>query len=157
MRANINLANNSLLKTNTIEVDQQKLKKLYKLYKEFKAEKRNFANIKNEKGRRKYSTVEQYCKYIRNEALKISSNIQELANLAVIITYETHPSDSKNFAWSVFNEGILANVMENKQKECFIPLINENGGDINYLGKNYSLQKVDVNKEINNDYMSEYS
>ena len=147
MRANINLANISLLKTNTIEINQQKLKKLYKLYKEFKAEKRNFANIKNEKGRRKYSTVEQYCKYIRNEALKISSNIQELANLAVIVTYEMHPSDSKNFAWSVMGEGILANVMENKQKECFIPLINENGGDIEYLGKKYSLQKVEIKKE----------
>ncbi|HUS51625.1 MAG TPA: hypothetical protein VMZ91_15775, partial [Candidatus Paceibacterota bacterium] len=147
MRANINLANISLLKTDTIEADQKKLKKLYKLYKEFKAEKRNFANIKNEKGRRKYSTVEQYCKYIRNEALKISSNIQELANLAVIVTYEMHPSDSKNFAWSVMGEGILANVMENKQKECFIPLINENGGDIEYLGKKYSLQKVEIKKE----------
>ena len=64
-----------------------------------------------------------------------------------------HPSDSKNFAWSVFNEGILANVMENKQKECFIPLINENG-DINYLGKNYSLQKVDVDKKI--DYENSF-
>jgi len=152
MRTNISNANISLLKTSTIELDKQKFNKLYKLYKKFKTEKRSFANIKNEKGQKKYSTVAQYCKYVRNESLKISSNIQELANLAVEICYVTHPSDSKNFAWSVFNEGILANIMENKQKECFIPLLNEHG-NIEYLGKKYGLQKVDIDKGANSfDY-----
>jgi hypothetical protein len=44
----------------------------------------------------------------------------------------------------VFGEGVLLNIIENKQEETFIPLMDENRGDISYLGKRYSLQKIDV-------------
>ena len=152
-RENVEQSNTLLLKTSTIETDKSKLKKMRLLYKEFKVGKKDFSKIRNDRGEKSYRTLEQYNLYIRNKAMKISSNIQELANLAVDICYELHPSDSNNFVWSVFNEGLLLNILENKQEECFIPLINESGGDILYLGKRYSLKKIDVEKKVSNfDY-----
>lgn len=142
-----------LLKTKYIETDETKLKKIILLHKEFKAGKRTFANARNKDGKRIYNTAEQYCKYIRSKAFMISGNAQELANLAVDVCYKINSSDSKSFVWSVFEEGVLQNILENKQKECFIPLINESGGDISYLGKRYSLQKIDIEKKASNfDY-----
>lgn len=145
MRARSKKFNISLLKTSKYEFDEQKFKKLYKLYEEFKTGKRNFANIKNNSGERSYRTLQHYNIYIRNKATKISNNMQELANLAVEICYVKHPGDGKNFLWSIFEDGLLANITENKQKENFIPLVSDTG-DIDYLGKKYSLQKIDVEK-----------
>jgi len=46
---------------------------------------------------------------------------------------------------------LLLNILENKQDENFIPLIDEKG-DIDYLGKRYSLQKIDVENNDNISY-----
>jgi len=137
--------NVSLLKTFTTETNKSKLKKMCSLYEEFKAGKKDFSKIRNDRGEKSYRTLEQYNSYIRNKAMKISSNIQEITNLAINICYDLHPSDSNSFVWAVFGEGLLLNILENKQKECFIPLINNNG-NIKYLGKKYSLQKIDIEK-----------
>jgi len=148
-RKKIKQSNVLLLKTSTIEIDKSKLKKMCSLYKEFKVGKKDFSKIRNDRGEKSYRTLEQYNSYIRNKAMKISSNIQELANLAVDICYDLHPSDSKSFVWSVFGEGLLLNILENKQDENFIPLIDEHGS-IEYLGKIYGLQKINVDNNVDN-------
>jgi len=130
-----------ILKSHQIKLDKEKLKKLYTLYKKYKSDKRNFANIRNTEGEEIYKTLDQYSKAIRTEAFLISNNIQELANLAVIICYEYHPADSKSFAWGVFGEGIVRNVEENRQEQCYIPNLNRNG-EIEYLGYSYSSKEI---------------
>jgi len=144
VRSNIQNINPELMKTKKFEIDTRKLALLYKLYQEFTSNKRNFSNIRNSKGVKIYGTIEQYYRYVKNQALRISSNIQELANLAVEICYNMHPADAKSFLWGVFGEGLIYNIEENKQNKCFIPLQDESG-DIEYLGKMHKLQAIDIN------------
>ena len=133
--------NAKILKDRNFEIDKDKLDKLYVLYKKYKSGRRNFDSIKDIDGERRFKTIEQYCKYIRQEALLISSNIKELASLAVVICYELHPNDNKSFAWLVFGDGIIENIKANKQKDIEIPFLDENGS-ISYLGKKYSKRKI---------------
>jgi len=133
----------SILKNSNIPIDKNKLKLVYNIYKKYRSEKRNFNKIKNSSGEEMYRTLEQYDKYIRQECFKISSSIQELAQLAVIICYELHPSDSKSFAWSVFGDGIIENIELNRQEVSLVPFLDEKG-NIRYLGKNYSLYPVEI-------------
>jgi len=143
-RPHITEKNIMLLKDHSIETDPTKLKKLYDLYKKYKNEKRNFAMIYNEDGTAKYKTIEQFNKSVRQEAYNtISSNISELANLAVAICYEAHVADNKSFAWSVFSEGIIQNIMKNKQKNIVAPFLDRNG-DIEYLGNMYALKNIEI-------------
>jgi hypothetical protein len=139
-----------ILKNIYISVDKDKLKSLYDLYKIYKSEKRNFGSIKNSNGEELYKTLEQYNKHIRQKAFEISSDIQELANLAIVICYEVHPSDSKSFAWNIFGEGIVKNVEMNRQENLYIPFLDKDGS-IEYLGKRYSNHHVELYK-IEEDY-----
>lgn len=136
-----------ILKNTDIEVDKKKLKQLYNLYKRYKTEKRKLFTFRNDNDEPIYKTLEQYDKAIRNDAYNgISSNIQELANLALIICYEIHPSDNKSFAWNVFGEGIVENVRKNRQQRIVVPYLDDNG-DIEYLGEKYSMKEIDVGGE----------
>lgn len=140
-----------ILRDSSIEIDKSKLKKLYNLYKRYKSEKRNLFNLRNNTGEQIYKTLEQYNKAIRKEAYAgISSNIKELANLAVTICYEMNPNDNKSFAWNVFGEGIVENVKKNRQKEIMVPILNEDVGEIEYLGRRYSMIKIEVDDEYIN-------
>lgn len=133
-----------ILKNTDIEVDKRKLKQLYNLYKRYKSEKRKLFTFRNDSDEPIYKTLEQYDKAIRNEAYNgISSNIQELANLALTICYEIHPSDNKSFAWNVFGEGIVENVRKNRQNKVLVPCL-DNHGDIEYLGEKYSMIEISV-------------
>jgi hypothetical protein len=133
-----------ILKDHDIELNKEKLKKLYNIYKKFKSEKRNFANIKDSEGNERYKTIDQYNKSIRQECYNISSNISELANLAISICYEIHPNDNKQFCWSVFGEGIIANIKKNRQDKILVPFLSDDG-DIEYLGNKYKRYEIEVN------------
>jgi hypothetical protein len=134
-----------ILRDPDIEIEKNKLKKLYNLYKKYKSEKRNLYNIRNASGEQMYKTLEQYNKAVRKEAYAgISSNIRELANLAITICYEINPSDNKSFAWNVFGEGIVENIKKNRQKEIYVPVLNEHTGKMEYLGRRYSMTKIEV-------------
>jgi hypothetical protein len=130
-----------ILKNKSIPLDKEKLKKLYDLYKKYKSGRQNFSGIKDDYGEEKYKTLEQYNKSIRLESLFISNDISELANLAVSICYEIHPSDNKSFAWNIFSEGIIDNIRKNKQDLVKVPFYDEHG-DIEYLGKFYTTREV---------------
>ena len=123
-----------------IPLDKEKLKKLYNLFRKYKGEKRNLFKIRNASGEQIYKTLEQYNKAIRKEAYAgISSDIRELANMAVVICYEMHPKDNKSFAWNVFGEGISLNTKKNRQDQIFVPISDEKHGTIEYLGERYSM------------------
>lgn len=90
-----------------------------------------------------YANYEQYYKFLRNDCLeKISSNIQELANLSVYVCYKLNPNKPKNFCWDVFGGGIVENLKEKKGK-AYVPVLDETG-DIEYLYDKYSLKEIDL-------------
>jgi hypothetical protein len=91
--------------------------------------------------------LEQYYKHIRQESFKISNDICELSSLSVIICYEAHPFDSKTFAWGCFAEGILKNIEKNRQKNLYMPFLDKEKGDIEFLGKNYSIKEIFLPEE----------
>jgi hypothetical protein len=141
-----------LLKDSSIPLDKGKLKALYTVYKKYKNDKRSFAEIKDENGEYRFKTIEQYNKVIRNECYNISSNIYELANLAVAICYEMHPNDNKVFAWSVFGEGIIKNIEKNRQNVLEVPFLDE-VGDIEYLGNRFSKKEITIKENFEYDIL----
>lgn len=145
-----------LLKNKKIKTDPFKYKQLYDLYKKYKSEKRNFSKIKNLDDNIKFRSIDQFNKYIRQEANYISSNGSELANMAVDICYVTHPNDNKNFLWSVFGDDLLENIYLNRQKDISVPFMDENG-DIEYLGVKYKMKKININNIYNNEDIYEYN
>jgi hypothetical protein len=136
------------------KIYKEKYKKfMEKIYEEYKINKCRFSDMTDEKGDQKFKTLEQFNKYLRLEALKeISSDLSELATLAVDASY-TMKGD-KSFAWNVFGEGIIENVMDNKQDIVSIPFLDKNG-EILYLDSKYSLFDIDFsNKEMDiDDYL----
>ena len=149
-----------ILKDKDIPFDKDKFQALHAVFKKYKAGRRNFANMKDASGETKFHTLDQYSKSIRQEAYQISSNICELANLAVSICYEAHPSESKSFVWGVFGDGIVKNVTKNRQKSCAVPFLVQNDEDFDFetLGLHYKMMEIDVKEEIDtegdeNDYI----
>lgn len=76
----------------------------------------------------------------------ISDDIQKLANLAVYVNYYMYPTSPKNFCWDIFPTGIILNIYDNSDKNFTIPLRNENG-DIEYMGKKYKRERIDINAD----------
>lgn len=137
----------AILKNNKIAIDKEKLKRLYDLYKRYKNGKQNFSGIKDENGEERYKTLEQYNKSIRMEALTISNDISELANLAVTICYEVHPSDNKSFVWNVFFEGLVDNIGMNRKEILKVPFVDKQG-DFDYLGNKYTIREINAGDEF---------
>jgi hypothetical protein len=140
----------ALMKNPDVGIELEKYKKVYDLYKKYKKGKQNLSTFKNEHGEDRFRTVEQYSSFIRLESYSISTDITELATLAVYICYEAHKSDSKSFVWDVFGEGILMNIENNTaKKEKIVPFLDPNG-KIEYLGNLYSLKEIKIQ---NDDYI----
>jgi hypothetical protein len=137
----------SILKNPTIVTDPEKYKQLYDIYDKYKKEKRHFQQILNQNTGQVYKTIEQYNKVIKQEAFKISSNGSELANLAIDICYIAKLNDNKNFAWNIFGNEIVENILLNKQKICKVPF-QDKDGNIDYMGGKYSMMEVNSNLEI---------
>lgn len=124
-----------------IPLDEIKLELLLEKRKDYD----DFKKLKQLK-ESEFSTYEQYYKFLRNDCLeKISSNMQELANLAIYICYKLNPNKPKNFCWDVFGSGIVDNLKE-KNKNANVPCLDEKG-DIEYLYSKYSMKKLDVTHE----------
>jgi hypothetical protein len=145
-------SNIKILKSPDFEIDKVKLDKLYAIYKKYKSGKRNFDSIKDDNGEKRYKTLEQYCKSIRQEALLISSNICELASLAVSICYELHTSDNKSFAWLVFGDGLVENITSNRQNKLEVPFLDK-GGNISYLGEKYFKKQISIGDDMDYDIL----
>jgi hypothetical protein len=135
-----------ILKNNAITTDKEILKQLFDLYRRYKEEKKNFLSLKDDADSTKNRTIEQFNKYIRQEAFKISSNGSELANIAVDICYILKPSDNKSFVWNIFGEEIVENIETNRQGRIVVPFQNPKG-NIEYLGEYYSLFEIEIKDE----------
>ena len=151
IKMTINTDNNieivDILKAKDIEKDEITFTKILKLYKDFCSEKRIHEKTKQRSGSKEkfdqesYDNLQLFYKQTREKAYKICSNTSELINYATEITYELHPKDKKDFLWDVFGNDVLVNIQKNKQDKVYIP-INDNKGEIEYLGDKFILQEV---------------
>jgi hypothetical protein len=145
LKNEISEKNIMILKNSSIPFDKIKYKQLDILYREYKNGRRNLLK-KNIDGEIKFKNIDQYNKYIRQKCNNISNNLSELVNLAVAITYESHPNDSKQFLWDVFGDGLIENIKLNRQNNLYMPFL-DNNGNISYLGSNYSMFGIELNNE----------
>lgn len=91
----------------------------------------------------RFNNYEQYFKSVKDYCLEnISSNENELANLAVYVLYKNHPNKPKDFVWDCFGKGILSNVLLTKDS-VWLPLKND-FGNIEYLGSSYSNNMISI-------------
>lgn len=138
-----------LLFNYSIELDNDKLEKL-------KQKKKDYDDFKKSKQLEssQFADYQQYFKFLRNKCFEeISSNIQELANLAVYICYKLNAGKEKNFCWDLFGAGIVENLKETRNR-VYMP-VEDNDGETRYLGKNYTILGFDLEelerKEENGD------
>lgn len=127
-------------------VDENKLKFMEALYKDFNKERKQFNIDKHTKVQGKTSmdnTFREYTKQIRREALKISTNQNELADLVIYLCYKIYSNKTKEFAWMVFGEDIIENLKVKNKQPVEIPILDKNG-NIEYLNKNYKLTEVQI-------------
>jgi hypothetical protein len=135
-----------ILMDNTTELDDGHYQSMKDLHKQYKSGKSNFAFIKDSNGKGIFSNLEQYNKYILEEAYRISSDVSELVNLAVRICYIDYPHDAKQFVWHVFGKDIIKNINRNRQKDICAPFLSASG-DIEYLGSYFQLQAINTEIE----------
>jgi len=135
-----NILKNKLYKTNIYDIKQ--MKKYLQEYKAFKKSLRY--NHENS-----YINLDSFISYLRKEcSSNISSNEAELANYAIEVTYGDEISMIE-FAWKMFPNGLLQNIMENSSSTIKVPVQDKNG-DINYLWNKYSIKELSL-KEIYNE------
>jgi len=120
-----------------ISLNKIKLEKMEELYKEYKSFKRKTYETSD------YENFEQMAAAIKNKALfNISSNINELANLAVRVCYQNN--SQSEMCWSLFGEGIINNMLSNSNRKIIVPIL-DHMGKINFLNKNYSEKEFRIN------------
>ena len=130
-----------ILTDESIEYDDSRYQAVKMLHKKYKSGKTNFAFIKDVNGKEMFGNLEQYNKFILEEAQGISADISELANLAVRVCYIDYPHDTKQFVWQIFGEGVVGNVMKHRQETLVAPFLDASG-DIEYLGSYFKLQPI---------------
>jgi hypothetical protein len=103
---------------------------------EYKAFKRGLRNDL----RTSYENLDAFVAYLRKQcAFNISTNESELANYAIDATYGGEVS-MVEFAWRMFPQGMLYNIMQNSSGIIRFP-IQSDDGEINYLWSRYTIKE----------------
>ena len=90
-----------------------------------------------------YGSLDAFISYLKKEsASTISSNESELADYALEVTYNGEVG-MVEFAWKMFPDGILQNIMRSSLNKIQFPIQDDNG-DIEYLWNRYSLKEFSV-------------
>lgn len=92
-----------------------------------------------------YANIDQYAKVLRDRAVQYFDNEEELANYIVEVCYIQRYHQSKSFAWNVFGNVLIHNLIRNTKQPTTIPL-KDNNGDIEYLFNKYSLREVCIDR-----------
>lgn len=118
------------------------------LYKEYKSLKRALRENTFDYGEVNYSTLDQIKKYINDKGYSaISSNSEELGNLAVYLCYNVLGETSRKFAWDCFGEEIFLNIQKRKREKFVrVPVKNEKGS-FTYLFDRYGFYLVNIKNE----------
>lgn len=153
MRANVGLINKHsskqaqdfdyhVLECGDYDLDQEGLslmKQYLQHYKEFKRGiRRDFANS--------YTNMDSFIAYLRKQCLlNISSNESELADYGIAVTYGDEIS-MVEFAWKLFPNGMLQNIMKNSSGIVKLYTQDENGTE-EYLWNTYSVRECSLEEE----------
>ncbi len=78
----------------------------------------------------------------KSQLADISSNLSELANYAVHLSYIKHPNKSKNFCWVITEEGLMLNLEKNREMNIMFPVETFDRNDIEYLGHYYRMEEL---------------
>ena len=90
-----------------------------------------------------YSNVDSFMHYLRKKCLQnISSNESELADYAIEITYGKDRA-MLEFAWKMFSDGILENIIGQSSGIISMP-VQDDYGKINYLWNTYTIRDYEL-------------
>jgi len=125
-------------------IKQEDLDFMKKLYSTYKKQKKNLFQIDD------FDNLDHFVQYIRDSAFESMGNdIRYLATLAVAVCYAEYPSQSNEFAWKCFGDGIIQNIIDSKirsnDKTLLLP-IKEKDGTIDYLWDKYKLKEVSIDE-----------
>jgi hypothetical protein len=82
------------------------------------------------------------------ECIKVCPNLEILANIVVDLCYTS--SKNKTFAWDIAGEQIFNNVLKNNGGVITYP-VKDSDGDIEYLGKRFSLYTQKIGGDLDVD------
>lgn len=111
--------------------DQYKMQN-YDKYKDYILEEYNFTKKDAEQFRFDW---DYYDNKVKAECVELVPDVRVLANICVDLCYVKYPKKKKKFVWTVAQDGVLENL---KSKLIEVPISDENG-DIDILGKKYSM------------------
>jgi hypothetical protein len=120
-----------------VALDERKLHEMKILLQKFSAHRKSSRENINDWEDGGEEPVEEYWKELRRESYHISSNAQELANLAIEVCYGNGRKGSKEFCWKLFGEEICENLLVRNMYMISVPVADKNG-TIEYTGKKYS-------------------
>ena len=77
----------------------------------------------------------------------ISSNEDELSDMCVLLTYSVHPNYKKDFAWDLFGDIIIKNIINNTDGIAHMP-VKDNNGTVEYLYSKYGFIELDLKEPL---------
>jgi len=127
------------------DFDQAHIDFMDKIYREFKKAKEIFrVSRKNgfEDTSDAVNVFNDTVKELRNCIIdEVGESMEYQCDLALYVSYEIHHSRTKDFCWELFGGQIVRNIERNSATPVMLPVPDENG-NIEYLGKTYSLMEV---------------
>ena len=132
-----------ILISKKFDISDENIEKIKVLYSFFIKSSKKIADkgANRDEFKEKFANLDQLYKEVRKMSAKISSNSQEVANLAVYLCYFLDNKLNKDFVWKVFGNWLIDNLIENKKEKLFFP-VQDDCGDIEYLGKKYKNVEV---------------
>ena len=128
-----------LLQDSTHELIPEKIE-LMKIYlEEYKSFKKSLRHDMNNS----FANLDSFIYYLRKQCeFNISTNDSELADYAIEITYGGDKS-MVEFAWKMFPEGVIKNIMLSSSGIIEMP-VQDDYGDIEYLWNNYAIREFNI-------------
>ena len=111
------------------------------------SEKNGDSEIREELEQNDADSLKELYKYYETQLLSKCSNIDILTNIIVDICYRKHKNYNKDFLWNICEDGLIKNIMRNKQDIILIPVKNKNGY-IEYLSEKYNVVEVNIIEDI---------
>lgn len=85
-----------------------------------------------------------------NMMKNISSNEDELCDACILLVYSIHFNYKKDFAWDLFGDNIIKNIINNTDGIAHMP-VKDNNGDIEYLYSKYAFIDLDLKESLKNE------
>lgn len=130
------------------KADKNAIEKMGILYKEYRGLKRSLVEGLSSHHESEYSRMDQIYAYINKKGYSaITSNSEELGNLAVVLSYTILNDAGKKFAWDCFGNEISENIRKRKSEKFVRVPIRKKGGSIKYLFTEYGMYLMNISDD----------